>query len=173
MSAPINLDAYTDNESFLDQQLRKIAPALNIDLPKPKPPVYPAGTQDIVNIPPLLSPDTNVVAGYDPNMEKESWGIYTDIISQRDMAGLNMDPLNSICECNQNKSDLNALQAQCSQLTEYNCKKMACCVYTSQNRCVAGDRTGPTAEFGGNLDYYYYQNKCYGNKCPSKKSCPN
>ena len=101
MSTPINLDAYTNNESYLDQQLRKIAPALNIDLPKPKPPVYPAGTKDIVNIPPLLSPDTDVVAGYDPNMEKESWGIYTDIISQRDIAGLNMDPFNSICECNQ------------------------------------------------------------------------
>jgi hypothetical protein len=72
------------------------------------------------------------------------------------------------------------LEKQCNQLTHSNCKSSHCCVLISNgnkdvkdNKCVAGGPNGPTFQTNSdgskiNIDYYYYQNKCYGN-CPPKK----
>ena len=63
------------------------------------------------------------------------------------------------------------LEKSCNSLTKYNCGLTSCCVYTSDNKCKAGNKSGPTFNTDNNgktnqLDYYYYQNKCYGNTCP-------
>ena len=63
----------------------------------------------------------------------------------------------------------------CSKLTRKNCGKTSCCVWTSDDKCGSGSVRGPTynTDEKGNtrpLDYYYFQNKCYGAKCPSNLS---
>lgn len=63
------------------------------------------------------------------------------------------------------------LEKSCNNLTNNNCNLTSCCVWTSNDKCKAGDASGPTFnsdEKGKTkqLDYYYFQNKCYGNGCP-------
>ena len=58
------------------------------------------------------------------------------------------------------------LNDSCNKLTKNNCNSVSCCVYTSNNKCVAGSESGPTynTDENGktiNLDYYYYQNIKY------------
>ena len=70
------------------------------------------------------------------------------------------------------KSNLGSLKQSCSKLTNNNCNMTSCCVVVNGKKCAAGSKNGPTykTESGKNLniDYYYYQNKCYGNSCPRK-----
>jgi hypothetical protein len=61
-------------------------------------------------------------------------------------------------------------ETECSKLTNYNCNLTSCCVWTSDNKCKAGSIKGPTFNSDSKgktipLDYYYYQNKCYGTNC--------
>lgn len=75
--------------------------------------------------------------------------------------------------CSHYKGKSAELNKQCAKLTEKNCKSTTCCVYAMMNGqegCYAGDEHGPTFRFDGegktnNIDYYYYNNKCYGTKC--------
>ncbi len=62
------------------------------------------------------------------------------------------------------------LEQSCNKLTKINCGLTSCCVYTSDNKCKAGNMSGPTFNTNSNgqslpIDYYYFQNKCYGEKC--------
>jgi hypothetical protein len=62
------------------------------------------------------------------------------------------------------------LEKACNQLTESNCGEVKCCVFTN-DRCVAGDISGPTykTDKDGKLitmDSYYYLGKCRG-QCPT------
>lgn len=62
------------------------------------------------------------------------------------------------------------LEQSCEKLTKYNCGLTSCCVWTSDNKCKAGDKSGPlfNSDAKGKtkqLDYYYFQNQCYGKKC--------
>jgi hypothetical protein len=73
--------------------------------------------------------------------------------------------------CKSNISSSNTLNQKCNQLTSDNCGQTSCCVLTSDQQCVVGGAGGPTFNSDDkgktkNLDYYYYQNKCYGSKCP-------
>jgi hypothetical protein len=75
----------------------------------------------------------------------------------------------AFCENHRGSSDI--LEQSCGELTQDNCNSTSCCVWTSNNKCVAGKANGPTFNTNKNgktknLDYYYYQNKCYGPKCP-------
>lgn len=120
---------------------------------------------------------TTIPATYDPTnqvnvlfdatnatgIETGAWDIYTTLSSTKDMKGLRMGLNDSFCECS--SSDPNQMEEQCSNLTEYNCKRVGCCVFTSANKCVAGNEKGPSTNVLP-VDYYYYKNKCYGNKCP-------
>jgi len=59
--------------------------------------------------------------------------------------------------------------SKCGSLTNKNCNATSCCVWT-KDKCVPGDASGPTFNTDENgktkdIDYYYYKNKCYGNKC--------
>jgi len=76
---------------------------------------------------------------------------------------------NSFCEHHRGSSHV--LEESCGKLTQRNCNSTSCCVWTSDNKCLAGKASGPTFNTDDNgktknLDYYYYQNKCYGPKCP-------
>lgn len=73
--------------------------------------------------------------------------------------------------CHHHTGSSNILEESCGKLTKRNCNSTSCCVWTSNDKCVAGKASGPTfnTDKNGktkNLDYYYYQNKCYGTKCP-------
>jgi hypothetical protein len=73
--------------------------------------------------------------------------------------------------CEHHKGSSHILEKSCEKLTQGNCNSTSCCVWTSNNKCVAGKVNGPTFNTDDNgktknLDYYYYQNKCYGAKCP-------
>jgi hypothetical protein len=64
------------------------------------------------------------------------------------------------------------LEKACNSLTESNCGKVKCCVYSKTNsKCVAGNINGPTykTDKDGKLitmDSYYYLGKCRG-RCPT------
>jgi hypothetical protein len=74
--------------------------------------------------------------------------------------------------CESHRGSSGALDNSCGKLTQNNCNSTSCCVWTSDSKCVAGGANGPTFNTESNgktkeLDYYYFQNKCYGNNCPS------
>uniref|UniRef100_A0A6C0LMS5 Uncharacterized protein n=1 Tax=viral metagenome TaxID=1070528 RepID=A0A6C0LMS5_9ZZZZ len=72
--------------------------------------------------------------------------------------------------CNTNVGNSNTLNKNCSRLTSDHCKSTSCCVFTSDDKCVAGGEDGATFNTANGktkkLDYYYFENKCYGEKCP-------
>jgi hypothetical protein len=80
---------------------------------------------------------------------------------------INLDPVSDFC-----KSNSASLKESCTKLTKKNCNSTTCCIVLNGKKCVAGNQDGPTfkTESGEdvNIDYYYYQNKCYGDNCPSK-----
>lgn len=80
-----------------------------------------------------------------------------------------IDKNNAFCE--HHRGDSNALNNSCNKLTQNNCTSTSCCIWTSNNKCVAGDKNGAVfnSDIKGKtvpLDYYYYENKCYGKGCP-------
>jgi len=80
---------------------------------------------------------------------------------------INMSSVDDFC-----KSNSASLNESCAKLTKKNCNATSCCVVLNGEKCVAGNQDGPTfkTESGEDItvDYYYYQNKCYGNSCPTK-----
>jgi len=80
---------------------------------------------------------------------------------------INMKKGDSFCKHNMGSSSLNE---SCGKLTQRNCNSTSCCVWLSDEKCAAGSKGGPTFNTDDNgktkdIDYYYYQNKCYGKKC--------
>jgi hypothetical protein len=73
--------------------------------------------------------------------------------------------------CENHRGSGGSLEESCGKLTKNNCNSTSCCVWTSDNKCASGGAGGPTFNTHSNgktkdLDYYYFQNKCYGPKCP-------
>jgi hypothetical protein len=73
--------------------------------------------------------------------------------------------------CESQRGSSGTLDKSCGKLTKNNCNSTTCCVFTSNNKCVAGGENGPTFNTHSNgktkeLDYYYFMNKCYGINCP-------
>ena len=73
--------------------------------------------------------------------------------------------------CESYRGSSGSLDDACSKLTQTNCGSTSCCVWTSDSKCAAGGEGGPTFNSDAKgktkqLDYYYFQNKCYGDKCP-------
>ena len=91
---------------------------------------------------------------------------------------ITVEGLESILPSNQAFCEVNKgydLEKSCNELTNQNCNLTSCCVWTNDNKCKAGNKSGPTFNSNSNgktnsLDYYYFQNKCYGEKCPSSSS---
>jgi len=76
----------------------------------------------------------------------------------------------AFCESHRGASQV--LEKSCGKLTQNNCNSTSCCVWTSDNTCLAGNIKGPTFNSDTNgktkkWDTYYFQNKCYGAKCVS------
>ena len=74
----------------------------------------------------------------------------------------------------QSKSGAN-LEKACNSLTQGNCGRTSCCVWTSENKCKSGNANGPTfnttaAGKTNSLTYYYFKGQCYGSGCPSSAS---
>jgi len=72
--------------------------------------------------------------------------------------------------CETHRGSSGALDESCGKLTNNNCNSTSCCVWTSDEKCHAGGARGPTFNTDSNgktevLDYYYFQNKCYGAGC--------
>jgi hypothetical protein len=68
------------------------------------------------------------------------------------------------------KPSINEITNICSRLSANDCVNSSLCVLSgdriNEPKCVAGDANGPSIRFEDvNIDYYYYQNQCYGN-CP-------
>jgi hypothetical protein len=142
-----------NNSSSLQKILNK-TPVTPAPIPAP---VLAALAAPLPTPPPSGPPD-----GYLGTMDQGSWDIYSQLETTQEMSGLKLDPYNSFCNSSYTSSE--TLNKQCNNLTEYNCKQVGCCVFTSNKKCEAGGQNGAT--YSPNLDYYYYQNKCYGNKCP-------
>jgi hypothetical protein len=72
--------------------------------------------------------------------------------------------------CESQRGSSGSLDDSCGKLTQGNCTSTSCCVWTSDDKCKAGDINGPIFNSDSNgktkkLDYYYFQKKCYGDKC--------
>jgi len=85
---------------------------------------------------------------------------------------LKYDNAASFCTSHDNLPSGSTLEDSCNNLTNENCNSVSCCVLMNGEKCVAGDAQGPTfkTETDGtkrNIDFYYYQKKCYGNGCVS------
>ena len=80
---------------------------------------------------------------------------------------IEFNPLSDFC-----KNSSSSLKESCGKLTNKNCNSTSCCIMLNGEKCVAGNQDGPTfkTESGKDItvDYYYYQNKCYGNNCGNK-----
>jgi cytoskeletal protein RodZ len=80
---------------------------------------------------------------------------------------INMSPVDNFC-----KSSSDSLKDSCTKLTKNNCNATSCCIILNGEKCVVGNQDGPTFKTDSGeditVDYYYYQNKCYGNSCPTK-----
>lgn len=79
-----------------------------------------------------------------------------------------MDKNDAFCESQRGSSG--SLEETCGKLTQNNCNLTSCCVWSSDNKCKAGDINGPTFNSDSNgktkqLDYFYFKNNCYGEKC--------
>ena len=79
---------------------------------------------------------------------------------------INLNPVSDFC-----KSSSASLKESCAKLTKKNCNSTSCCIVLNGEKCVAGNQDGPTFKTDSGeditVDYYYYQNKCYGNSCPA------
>jgi len=79
-----------------------------------------------------------------------------------------MDKSDAFCETHRGSSG--DLDESCRKLTRNKCNSTSCCVWTSEDKCMAGNEDGPTfntSVHGKTLtpDFYYFQNQCYGDKC--------
>ena len=106
-----------------------------------------------------------------------SFGFNLDSTKLLTMEGLTNPPDTSIiinksdAFCESHRGSSGTLDKSCGKLTKNNCNSTSCCVWTSNNKCVAGGAGGPTFNTDSNgktkeLGYYYFQNKCHGAKCP-------
>jgi hypothetical protein len=107
-----------------------------------------------------------------PSQLKEVVTIETMTTHNKSKMELEMDGGSAFCKSHHHLPSANKLENSCSGLTKENCKSVSCCVLLNGEKCVAGGASGPTFRMETNgtkrsVDYYYYQNKCYGNKCPS------
>ena len=85
---------------------------------------------------------------------------------------INTDLEKDFCSGFKGAGSTQKLNESCGQLTNANCSTTACCILANGNQCLAGSASGPTflTNTDGsniNIDYYYYQGKCYGDKCPT------
>ena len=71
--------------------------------------------------------------------------------------------------CEKHSAEPHEIEKKCKELTEDNCNSTSCCVWLNGQKCVAGNKRGPTYHSDGNIDidvaYYHHKNTCKGS-CP-------
>lgn len=107
-----------------------------------------------------MNPETT--QKYTKQITIETMDNQTDSISKEIQEMKLTNPADSFCASHLGKAS--QLEVSCSELTETNCNQTPCCVYTSNNKCSAGDIHGPTFQRDAEgkpipLDYYYYLGK--------------
>ena len=112
--------------------------------------------------------DTTVIATTNTTTETEDTSpILPPPEPNKPNTSINLNPVSDFC-----KSSSDSLKESCTKLTKKNCNATSCCIVLNGGKCVAGNQDGPTFKTDSgediNVDYYYYQNKCYGNSCPAK-----
>ena len=71
--------------------------------------------------------------------------------------------------CSYYENDQIKLEQLCNEVDNTTCSSVSCCVLLGGNKCVSGNKEGPTMKANYtdptviNKDVYYYQGKCYGN----------
>jgi hypothetical protein len=105
-----------------------------------------------------------------PNEPKKLLQVVTiEGLTQKPDSSIVINANDAFCESHRGSSG--SLDGSCGKLTKNNCNTTSCCVWTSDDKCVAGGAGGPTFNTGADgktnsLDYYYFHNKCHGTKCP-------
>lgn len=100
--------------------------------------------------------------------EKNSFNelIKTIIVEGMETNPLTINTSKAFCEMNNGFG----LETSCNKLTKENCNLTSCCVWTSEQKCKAGNHNGPLFGFDLKgktipLDFFLFQNVCYGEKC--------
>lgn len=74
--------------------------------------------------------------------------------------------------CQYNKNFPNKIEEKCKELPPDVCSSTDCCVLLNGTNCVSGNEYGATNKTNysdfimGDVEYWYYKGKCYGN-CPT------
>ena len=67
--------------------------------------------------------------------------------------------------CEHHRGRAHELEDACGELSHSNCMKTDCCVYLNGDKCVAGDKNGPTFRTKKgiklDIDHYEFRNKRY------------
>ena len=116
--------------------------------------------------------------------------IYETMMNKTDVQGVHINNVSEIHltsnieksdnvvknECEKYIGNSEKIEKFCNGLHPNVCKYKECCILGSNNnsgnmKCIAGNNSGPTYHQDNNgdtinLDYYYYNGKCYGKKCP-------
>lgn len=109
-------------------------------------------------------------AGFDVTTPSEPKKLLQVVTIEGLASSIAINANDAFCETHRGSSG--SLDGSCGKLTKNNCNSTSCCVWTSNDKCVAGGAGGPTFNTGADgkttsLDYYYFHNKCHGNKCPT------
>lgn len=106
-------------------------------------------------------------ASYVPNYEESVF--LSKLTNEPTTSNVSNLPVNQQGFCESTKSSVMERDAKCNTLDKNVCASTDCCVLLGGEKCVAGDKSGPTVKSNYsdttiiNRDYYYYQGKCYGN----------
>ena len=105
-----------------------------------------------------------------PQQNKKLLGVYTIEGLTNNIPDTSIIINKSDAFCENHLGSSGALDDSCGKLTQTNCNTTSCCVWTSDEKCVAGTVKGPTFNSDAKgktiqLDYYYFKNKCYGPRC--------
>ena len=108
----------------------------------------------------------------DAKIHKKLLGVVTVEGNETMMGGVGISINKSDAFCDKYRGSSGELNGKCGALTKNNCVDTSCCVWTSDQKCVAGNAQGPTFNSDANgktkiHDYYYFKNKCYGDNCSS------
>lgn len=86
---------------------------------------------------------------------------------QKEIKELGLEPHLGFCESNRNSGK--GREEACSKLSKENCAMTSCCVYTDQEKCVAGSSRGTLYKTKNGkplkVETYHHYGKCYGKKC--------
>ena len=107
---------------------------------------------------------------YDTGELADNLNLYTS----RDISNLELEIINDNCSgksllksdfkddiCTKYIGDYSTINEKCRQLTENTCPIVNCCVLLNGNKCVAGDKNGPTfyTNKGDDIEFQYYEHR--------------